>query len=65
MRLTMTPAQVQPLQSNGRSAEFIKTSVLYARRKLIPRHSFETKMLSIEGHRRRKIPANAMRMPVA
>ena len=34
---------------NGRSAEFFKTSVLYARRKLIPRLSFETSVY-IEGH---------------
>ena len=30
---------------SGRSAEFFKTSVLYARRKLIPRLSFETSVI--------------------
>ena len=30
---------------DGRSAEFFKTSVLYARRKLIPRLSFETSVI--------------------
>ena len=30
---------------NGRSAEFFKTSVLYARRKLIPRLSFQTSVI--------------------
>ena len=38
---------------NGRSAEFFKTSVLYARRKLIPR-------LSYRGTYGRKIPLSAM-----
>ena len=33
----------------GRSAEFFKTSVLCARRKLIPRLSFQP-VSSIEGH---------------
>ena len=34
---------------NGRSAEFFKTSVLYAHRKLIPRLSFETSVIYREG----------------
>ena len=43
---------------NGRSAEFFKTSVLYARRKLIPRLSFETSV--IYRAYGRKIPLSAM-----
>ena len=38
-----TEANLEPV--NGRSAEFFKTSVLYARRKLIPRLSFETSVI--------------------
>ena len=44
---------------NGRSAEFFKTSVLYARRKLIPRLSFETSVI-YRGTYGRKIPLSAM-----
>ena len=44
---------------NGRSAEFFKTSVLYARRKLIPRPSFETSVI-YRGTYGRKIPLSAM-----
>ena len=44
---------------NGRSAEFFKTSVLYARRKLIPRLSFETSVI-YWGTYGRKIPLSAM-----
>ena len=34
--------------TNGRFAEFFKTSVLYARRKLIPRLSFQTSGLDVK-----------------
>ena len=44
---------------HGRSAEFFKTSVLYARRKLIPRLSFETSVI-YRGTYGRKIPLSAM-----
>ena len=44
---------------NGRSAEFFKTSVLYARRKLIPRLSFQTSVI-YRGTYGRKIPLSAM-----
>ena len=44
---------------NGRSAEFFKTSVLYARRKLIPRLSFETSVI-YRGTYGSKIPLSAM-----
>ena len=44
---------------NGRSAEFFKTSVLYARRKLIPRLPFETSVI-YRGTYGRKIPLSAM-----
>ena len=44
---------------NGRSAEFFKTSVLYARRKLIPRLSFETSVI-YRGTYGQKIPLSAM-----
>ena len=44
---------------NGRSAEFFKTSVLYARRKLIPRLSFETSVI-YRGTYGRKIPLSSM-----
>ena len=44
---------------NGRSAEFFKTSVLYARRKLIPRLSFETSVI-YRGTYGKKIPLSAM-----
>ena len=44
---------------NGRSAEFFKTSVLYARRKLIARLSFETSVI-YRGTYGRKIPLGAM-----
>ena len=40
---TRTEANLQSV--NGRSAEFFKTSVLYARRKLIPRLSFQTSVI--------------------
>ena len=43
----------------GRSAEFFKTSVLYARRKMIPRLSFETSVI-YRGTYGRKIPLSAM-----
>ena len=44
---------------NGRTAEFFKTSVLYARRKLIPRLSFQ-KSVIYRGTYGRKIPLNTM-----
>ena len=44
---------------NGRTAEFFKTSVLYARRKLIPRLSFQTSVVC-RGTYGRKIPLSAM-----
>ena len=44
---------------HGRSAEFFKTSVLCARRKLIPRLSFETSVI-YRGTYGRKIPLSAM-----
>ena len=44
---------------NGRSTEFFKTSVLYARRKLIPRLSFQTSVI-YRGTYGRKIPLSAM-----
>ena len=44
---------------NGRSAEFFKTSVLSARRKLIPRLSFQTSVI-YRGTYGRKIPLSAM-----
>ena len=44
---------------NGRTAEFFKTSVLYARRKLIPRLSFQTSVI-YRGTYGRKIPLSAM-----
>ena len=44
---------------NGRSAEFFKTSVLYARRKLIPRLSFQTSVIYRETYGR-KMPLSAM-----
>ena len=43
----------------GRSAEFFKTSVLYARRKVIPRLSFQTSVV-YRGTYGRKIPLSAM-----
>ena len=62
----MRPADALParpeasLESvNGRSAEFFKTSVLYARRKLIPRLSFQTSVI-YRGTYGRKIPVSAM-----
>ena len=54
------PARTAKLESvNGRSAEFFKTSVLYARRKLIPRLSFQTSVI-YRGTYGRKIPLSAM-----
>ena len=44
---------------NGRSAEFFKTSVPYACRKLIPRLSFQTSVI-YRGTYGRKIPLSAM-----
>ena len=44
---------------NGRTAEFFKTSVLYACRKLIPRLSFQTSVV-YRGTYGRKIPLSAM-----
>ena len=44
---------------NGRSAEFFKTSVLYARRKLITRLSFQTSV-TYRGTYGKKIPLSAM-----
>ena len=44
---------------NGGSAEFFKTSVLYARRKLIPRLSFQTSVI-YRGTYGRRIPLSAM-----
>ena len=44
---------------NGRSAEFFKMSVLYARRKLITRLSFQTSVI-YKGTYGKKIPLSAM-----
>ena len=44
---------------NGRTTEFFKTSVLYARGKLIPRLSFQTSAI-YRGTYGRKIPLSAM-----
>ena len=44
---------------NGRSAEFFKMSVLYPRRRLIPRLSFQTSVI-YRGTHGRKIPVSAM-----
>ena len=44
---------------NGRSAEFFKTSVLCARRKLIPRLSFQTSVI-YRGTYGRRIPLSAV-----
>ena len=43
----------------GRTAEFFKTSVLYARRKLIPRLSFQTSVI-YRGMHGKKVPLSAM-----
>ena len=54
------PATEANLESiNGRSAEFFKTRVLYAHRKLIPRLSFQTSVI-YRGTYGRKIPLSAM-----